>query len=149
VDYRHGVLQAAASVSGNHRLTDNDVRHRITKNRHLRECSHDREDLPGSSSFKSPTPKPPMIGSPQPPSAKKGAYGASTSNQQPTDQPAEGKKKEADDKEVIVNPSNPNKKLRVSICLRPNRNSHSSFFSRKIWMSSHTRYQICMESTGR
>jgi hypothetical protein len=66
-----------------------------------------------STSFKSPTPKPPMIGSPRPPLAKKGAYDASASNQQPTDQPADGKK-EANDKKVPVNPSNPDKKLRIS-----------------------------------
>jgi hypothetical protein len=67
-----------------------------------------------STSFKSPTPKPSTIGSPRPPSAKKGAYGASTSNQQPADQPTDGKKKEVDDKEVPVDPSNSDKKLRIS-----------------------------------
>jgi hypothetical protein len=35
----------------------------------------------GSTMFKSPAPKPLTIDSPRPPSAKKGAYGASTSNQ--------------------------------------------------------------------
>jgi hypothetical protein len=54
-----------------------------------------------------------MIGSPRPPLAKKGAYDASASNQQPADQPANGKK-EANDKKVSVNPSNPDKKLRIS-----------------------------------
>jgi hypothetical protein len=54
-----------------------------------------------------------MIASPRPPSAKKGAYGTSTSNQQPVDHPADGKN-EADDKEVPVIPSNPDKKLRIS-----------------------------------
>jgi hypothetical protein len=34
----------------------------------------------GSTSFKSSAPKPLMVGSPRPLSAKKGAYGASTSN---------------------------------------------------------------------
>jgi hypothetical protein len=67
----------------------------------------------GSTSFKSPPPKPLTIASPQPPSAKKGAYGTSTSNQQPVDHPADGKN-EADDKEVPVIPSNPDKKLRIS-----------------------------------
>jgi hypothetical protein len=70
-----------------------------------------------STSFKSPAPKPPMIGSPRPPSAKKDAYGASASNQQPTNQPTNGRKKEADDKEVSVDPSNLDKKLRISTCL--------------------------------
>jgi hypothetical protein len=58
----------------------------------------------GSTSFKSLAPKPLTIGSPQLPSAKVGAYGASASNQQPTDQQADGKKKEADDKKVPVTP---------------------------------------------
>jgi hypothetical protein len=39
----------------------------------------------GSTSFKSPAPKPLTIDFPRPPSAKKGAYGASTSNQQTAD----------------------------------------------------------------
>jgi hypothetical protein len=70
-----------------------------------------------STSFKSSAPKPPTIGSPQPPSAKKGTYGASASNQYPADQPADGKKKEADDKEVPVDPSNSDKKLQINTCL--------------------------------
>jgi hypothetical protein len=68
----------------------------------------------GSTSFKSPAPKPPTISSPRPPSAKKGAYGASASNQQPTDQSVDGKKKEVDVKEVPVDPSNPDKKFQIS-----------------------------------
>jgi hypothetical protein len=71
----------------------------------------------GSTSFKSPMPKPPTIGSPRPPSAKKGAYDASTSNQQPVSQQTDGKKKEVDDKEVLVDPSNPDKKLQINTCL--------------------------------
>jgi myo-inositol-hexaphosphate 3-phosphohydrolase len=67
-----------------------------------------------STSFKSPVPKPPTISSPRPPSVKKGAYGALVSNQQPADQPVDGKNEEADDKEVLVNPSNPDKKLWIS-----------------------------------
>jgi hypothetical protein len=58
-----------------------------------------------------------MIDSPQLPSTKKGAYGVSTSNQQPVDQSVDLKKKEADDKEVSVDPSNPDKKLWISIGL--------------------------------
>jgi hypothetical protein len=68
----------------------------------------------GGTSFKSPAPKPPTIVSPRPPSAKKGAYGASTSNQQPVDQSTDVKKKEANDKEVPVDPSNPDKKLWIN-----------------------------------
>jgi hypothetical protein len=65
----------------------------------------------GSTSFKSPTPKPMTISSPRPLSCKKGAYGTSVSNQQRADQSADVKKKEAGNKEVPVDPSNPNKKL--------------------------------------
>jgi hypothetical protein len=72
----------------------------------------------GSASFKLPVPKPPTIGSPRPPSAKKGAYGDSASNQPLADQPTNLKKKEADDKKVPVDPSNPDKKLRISTDLK-------------------------------
>jgi hypothetical protein len=68
----------------------------------------------GSTSFKSLVPKPSTITSPRPSWAKKGAYGASASNQQSVDQPTDGKKKEADHKEVPVNPSNPNKKFWIN-----------------------------------
>jgi hypothetical protein len=70
----------------------------------------------GSTSFKLPAPKPSTVASPRPPSAKKGANGASVSNQQPTDQSTD-RKKEADDKEVLVDPINSDKKLRISTCL--------------------------------
>jgi hypothetical protein len=49
--------------------------------------------------------------SPRLSSAKKGVYDASASNQQPTDQSADLKNKEIDDKEVPVDPSNLDKKL--------------------------------------
>jgi hypothetical protein len=42
------------------------------------------------------------FGTPRPPSTKKGTYVASTSNQLPTDQPVDDKKKGVDDKEVPV-----------------------------------------------
>jgi hypothetical protein len=58
-----------------------------------------------------------MVGSPRPSSAKKGAYGTSTSSQQPADQPVDVKKTEADDKEVQVDPRNLDKRLRISTCL--------------------------------
>jgi hypothetical protein len=70
-----------------------------------------------STSFKSPAPKPSTIRSPRLLSTKKGAYGTSTSNQQPTDQSADLKKKEANDKEVPVDPSNLDKKLWISTSL--------------------------------
>jgi hypothetical protein len=54
----------------------------------------------GSTSIKSPVPKPSTIDSPRLSSAKKGAYGTPTSNQQSVDQSADLKKKEANDKEV-------------------------------------------------
>jgi hypothetical protein len=68
----------------------------------------------GITPFKSPTPKSLTICSPRPPSAKKGTYGASTSQQSPVDQQAGDKKKEADDKEVLVDPSNPDMKLQIN-----------------------------------
>jgi hypothetical protein len=67
-----------------------------------------------STPFKSPVPKPLTISSPRPPSTKKGTYGALASNQQPTDQQEDGKKKEANDNEVPVDPNNPDKKLRIN-----------------------------------
>jgi hypothetical protein len=74
----------------------------------------------GSASFKLPIPKPLTIGSSRPLSAKKGAYDASASNQQPVDQQADGKKKEANNKEVPIDPTNPDKKLRISTSLGAN-----------------------------
>jgi hypothetical protein len=65
-------------------------------------------------SFKLSVPKPPVIASPRPPSAKKDAYDASMSNQQLADQLTDRKKEEVDDKEVPVNPCNSNKKLWIS-----------------------------------
>jgi hypothetical protein len=64
-------------------------------------------------------PKPSMIHSPRPPSAKKGAYGASASNQHLIDQLADLKKKEATDKEVSANLNDPEKKFWVNTCLDP------------------------------
>jgi hypothetical protein len=68
----------------------------------------------GGTSFRSPVPKPLMIGSPplpRPPSAKKGAYGALASNQRSIDQSMNLKKKEAADKEVPADLNNPEKKF--------------------------------------
>jgi hypothetical protein len=73
----------------------------------------------GSSSFKSPAPKPLAIDSPRPPSAKKGTYGTSASNQQPVDQSVNLKKKEPTNKEVPAELNNPEKKFWVSTCLDP------------------------------
>jgi hypothetical protein len=71
----------------------------------------------GGALFKSSVPKPLVIDSSQLLSAKKGAYGASVSKQQPADQSADLKKKEAVDKEVPVDLNDPEKKFRVSTCL--------------------------------
>jgi hypothetical protein len=71
----------------------------------------------GSTPLRSPATKPLTVGTPWPPSAKKGTYVASPSNQQLTDQPVDDKKKGADDKEILADPSNPDKKLRISTCL--------------------------------
>jgi hypothetical protein len=71
----------------------------------------------GSTPLKSPVPKPLTIGSPRPPSTKKGTYVASSLIQQPADQQADSKKKEANDKEVPIDPSNLDKKLHISIGL--------------------------------
>jgi hypothetical protein len=68
----------------------------------------------GSNSLRSSMSKPLIIDSPRPPSAKKGTYTASPSTQQPANQPADDTKKGADDKEILADPSNPDKKLRIS-----------------------------------
>jgi hypothetical protein len=66
---------------------------------------------------KSPMPKPPTRGTHRPPSAKKGTHVASESNQPPADLHADDKKKEATDKEVPNDPSDLDKKLRISMNL--------------------------------
>jgi hypothetical protein len=65
----------------------------------------------GSTPLKSQMPKPLTIGTPRPPSAKKGTYAASASNQLPIDQSGDDKKKGADDNEILADLSNPDKKL--------------------------------------
>jgi hypothetical protein len=60
-----------------------------------------------------------MIDSPRPPSAKKGTYGASTSNQQHIEQSMDLKKKEVVDKEVLADLNDPKKKFRVCTVLDP------------------------------
>jgi hypothetical protein len=62
-------------------------------------------------------PKLPIASSPRPPSSKKGTYVASLSNQHPTDQQVDAKKKGANNKEVPIDSGNPDKKLRISTCL--------------------------------
>jgi hypothetical protein len=71
----------------------------------------------GNTQSKSPVPKPPTRGTPRPPSAKKGTHVASESNQPPADLHADDKKKEVADKEVPDDPSDPDKKLCISMNL--------------------------------
>jgi hypothetical protein len=59
----------------------------------------------GSTLFKLLAPKPVTIGTPRPPSAKKGTYIASTSNQPPTDQQADDKKKGPMIKKIQLTPT--------------------------------------------
>jgi hypothetical protein len=68
--------------------------------------------------LKASVPKEPISGTPQTSLVKKGAYVASPSTQHPTDQPVDNKK-EANDKEVLVDPNNSDKKLWISTCLDP------------------------------
>jgi hypothetical protein len=56
---------------------------------------------------------------PRTPSAKKGTYMALPSTQLPTDQPADDKKKGVVDKEILADPGNSDKKLRISTVLDP------------------------------
>jgi hypothetical protein len=71
----------------------------------------------GSTPLRSSALNPLTIGTPRPPSARKGTYAASPSAPQPTDQPAGDTKKGADDKEIMADPSNPDKKLQISTYL--------------------------------
>jgi hypothetical protein len=93
-----------------------------------------------STPVKSPAPKPLAIGTPRPPSAKKGIYGASTSNQPPADQQANDKKKGLMIRKFQLSPATWTRSSASAQALRPNRNSRSSLFSGKIWMPSHGRY---------
>jgi hypothetical protein len=63
---------------------------------------------------KPPVPKPPTNGTPRPPSAKKGTHVALGSNQPPADLQVDNKQYGATHKEVLADPSDPDKKLRVN-----------------------------------
>jgi hypothetical protein len=66
--------------------------------------------------------KPPTGSTPRAPATQKDTYIASTSNQPPADQRADNKLKgtaAAEDKEVLVDPNNPDKKLRINSNLDP------------------------------
>jgi hypothetical protein len=71
-----------------------------------------------STPLRSSVPKPPIVGTHRTPSTKKGAYTASPSTQPPVDQPVDDKKG-VDDKEILADPSNQDKKLWISIGLDP------------------------------
>jgi hypothetical protein len=68
----------------------------------------------GSTPPKTSAPKPPIDSTPQNPLAKKCVYVASPSTQHPVDQLADDKKKGAEDKEILADTSDPDKKLRIS-----------------------------------
>jgi hypothetical protein len=72
-----------------------------------------------STSLKTSAPKPPIGGTPQTPSAKKGTYAASPSTQHPFGQSTDDKKKGVEDKEILADPSNLDKKLRIKTDLNP------------------------------
>jgi hypothetical protein len=59
-------------------------------------------------------PKPPTSGTPRPPAEKKDTFMGSTSNQPVADQSSDDKRKGDTDKEVPVDPSNTDKKLRLN-----------------------------------
>jgi hypothetical protein len=76
----------------------------------------------GSTPNKSSTSKPPTGSTPRAPAAQKGTYIASASNQVPVDLKADNNLKGTavvEDKEVLVDPNNPDKKLWISLNLEP------------------------------
>jgi hypothetical protein len=103
----------------------------------------------GSTPFKSPVPKPMTTGSPRPPLGNKGTYGASTSRQPPPISRWTIRRRRLTIKKFQLTPETQTRTSRSAQALRPNRNSRSSLFSRKICMSSHGKYQICPGSPGR
>jgi hypothetical protein len=71
----------------------------------------------GSTPSKISASKPPISNSPRIPPAPKGTNTASTSTHVPTDQKVDNKMKgtlETENKQVVVDPNNPGKKLRIS-----------------------------------
>jgi hypothetical protein len=68
----------------------------------------------GNTPHKTSASKPPTDSTPRAPVAQKGTYIASASNQPPTDQKVDNKLKGTtaeEDKEILADPSNPDKKL--------------------------------------
>jgi hypothetical protein len=68
----------------------------------------------GSIPVRTMVPKPPTGGTLWPPVEKKSTFMGSTSNQPTADQAADDKKKGVTDKEVLVDPDDTNKKIRLS-----------------------------------
>jgi hypothetical protein len=68
----------------------------------------------GSTPIKIAAPKPPTGGTLRPPVEKKSTFMGSISNPPIVDQPVDDKKKGATDKEVLVDPSDTDKKLHLS-----------------------------------
>jgi hypothetical protein len=76
----------------------------------------------GSAPHKTSAPKPPTVSTPRTPSTPKGTYIASTSTLPPVNQKVDNTLKGtmlAEDKEILIHPNNPNKKLRISSNLKP------------------------------
>jgi hypothetical protein len=69
----------------------------------------------GSTSVRTAAPRPPAGGTLQSLVEKKSTFMGSTSNQPIADQPMDDKKKGATDKEVLVDPDDTDKKLRLSM----------------------------------
>jgi hypothetical protein len=103
----------------------------------------------GSTPIRTATPKPSVVRTHRPPAEKKSTFVGSTSNQSIADQSVDDRKKGDADKEVAVDLDDMKRRFASAQSLRSNRNSRSSLFSGKIWMSSHGEYQICPGSLGR
>jgi hypothetical protein len=67
----------------------------------------------GSTPIRTGVSKPPDVGTHRPPPEKKNTFVGATSNQPNVDQAVDDKKKGAADKEVVVDPDDTNKKLRL------------------------------------
>jgi hypothetical protein len=72
----------------------------------------------GSTPARMAMPRPVAKSTPRPPVAKKGMLVASTSNQPTVDQPTADEKKGATDKDILVDPNDADKKLRLSVELK-------------------------------
>jgi hypothetical protein len=73
----------------------------------------------GITLLRSSAPKPPTVHTPRTIATKKGAYTTSTSTQLATDQTVDDKKKGTNNKEILADPSNLDKKLWIHTSLDP------------------------------